>query len=184
MRRANFARRPIDDRHRVSCFYWGDEASQECAQHARDILANLNRGALVGMTSAVRPIPRCGPSGERSTRRSGACPASDHKRTPTPSSWPPYGATAQWQRAVGRRERIYHHGDADEALRIADSGTTRDAHAARSLEPRTRTSTAHRSCGCKSRIRRPWDRSRRPNCGTARRMAKRDRRLAPHSWRD
>ena len=60
-RRASFALRTVDGLPRVSCFYWDDEACQECAQHARDILANLNRGALVGMTSAVRPIPRCGP---------------------------------------------------------------------------------------------------------------------------
>jgi hypothetical protein len=32
-------------------------------------------------------------------------------------------------------ERIYQHGDAAEELRIAELGTTRDAHAARSLEP-------------------------------------------------
>jgi hypothetical protein len=52
-RRASFARRPIDDRHRVSYFYWGDEASQECAQQARDILANLNRAATVCMSCQV-----------------------------------------------------------------------------------------------------------------------------------
>jgi hypothetical protein len=32
-------------------------------------------------------------------------------------------------------EGIYQHGDAAEELRIGELGTTRDAHAARNLEP-------------------------------------------------
>jgi hypothetical protein len=39
-----------------------------------------------------------------------------------------------WPHAVGRRENL-QHGDAAEKLRIDELGTTRDAHAARSLEP-------------------------------------------------
>ena len=133
--RASFARRPIDDRHRVSSFYWGDEASRECAQHARDILANLNRGALVGKTLRAVRFPGVVPAVEHDPRAAAVRVQRQitSGRRPLPVgrlTVQPHGGSVQ---SAG--EGIYQHGDAGEELRIADLGTTRDAHVARSLEP-------------------------------------------------
>src|ERR1019366_6581626 len=156
---------PVDELSRVSCFYWGDEASQECAQQARDILANLNRAATVCMSCQVggvqdvfrgmhtitrTPHDVRGPSDSQVWSQSAhqGGPAVEHdqraaavrvQRQVTSGRRPlPVGhLTVQPTVAACSRPERESTSTATQAKNCESLnwGTTRDAHATRSLEP-------------------------------------------------